>query len=258
MLLVRDRARLVTLPAPWSEVGEGADEVVLEFKLAGDHVDMVAVQRTLLRRQARQVQRCEDAGAPYDGEIPLWMVAPHLPRWLADRRHLDRIAPGCYGVGPSPFQFLWLAANELPLRDELIPFLLLRTGRPLDELCRWLTGHRSPVWLARVVEFLPMSAAVYEELLRWVATRTEDPVINDKKRRAVRVFLDMTPEVREEVVAEGRIVEGRKMLRRALAHRKLVPTPEQDARIQGCADPATLERWHDQAMDATSVTEALG
>jgi hypothetical protein len=106
-----------------------------------------------------------------------------------------------------------------------------------------------------------MSVAVYDELIRWVSTRTEDPEVNARKRRAVRIFLETTPEVRGELLDEGRL-EGRlagerAMLRRALAHRKLVPSPEEEARIDACADPATLERWLEQAMDAGSVAEAL-
>jgi hypothetical protein len=63
-------------------------------------------------------QRREDPNAPWDGEEALWMVAPHVPAILAGRRTLDRVAPGCYRVEPSPFPFLWIAANELPLADE--------------------------------------------------------------------------------------------------------------------------------------------
>jgi hypothetical protein len=33
------------------------------------------------------------------------------------------VADGVYRVNPSPFGFLCIAANELPLADELIPFL---------------------------------------------------------------------------------------------------------------------------------------
>jgi hypothetical protein len=261
LLLVRDHTPLAALPAPWSEIGADVDELILEIKLAGDHVDMLAVQRAALRRQARQVQRGEDAAAPHEGEIPLWIAAPHLPRILGEKRSLWRIAPGCYHVGPTPFPFLWIAANELPLHEALLPFLLLRSGRALDELCLWMKERRPPLWLARVVEFLPMSVAVYDELIRWVSTRTEDPEMNARKRRAVRIFLETTPEVRGELLdegrLEGRLVGERSMLRRALTHRKLTPSPEEEARIDACADPATLERWLEQAMDAESVAEAL-
>jgi hypothetical protein len=37
---------------------------------------------------------------------------------------------------------LWIAANELPLADELVPFLIARTGRPLDAFVRWVKTRR--------------------------------------------------------------------------------------------------------------------
>ncbi len=56
---------------------------------------------------------------------------------------------------------------------------------------------------------------------------------------------------------EGRLVEARAALRRVLAHRRLALAPEDDARIEVCEDLAALERWHDQAIDATSAANAL-
>ncbi len=181
------------------------------------------------------------------------MVAPHLPRTLADRRALDRVAPGCYRVGPSAFPFLWISANELPLRDELIPFLLVRSGRPLDELCLWLEGRRPPSWLERVVEFLPMSAEALERLAQWVTTKSEDPEVAQRKLIVARAILKRTPDV-EKVAA---LATAERMLRLVLAHKNLVPTPEEDTRIEACWDQGTLERWLDQAIDARSVAEAL-
>ena len=46
-------------------------------------------------------------------------------------------------------------------------------------------------------------------------------------------------------------------LRRVLARRKLTLSAEDEARIDACADLATLERWLDQAVDAPTAAEAL-
>jgi hypothetical protein len=43
-----------------------------------------------------------------------------------------------------------------------------------------------------------------------------------------------------------------------LSRRGLGVTVEQQARVDGCEDLATLERWHDQAITAASADEALG
>jgi hypothetical protein len=95
----------------------------------------VAIERALLRRQARQVERVEDLKAPWHGLEPLWISAPHVPADLRDVYQLERVAPGCYRVGPAVFSFLWISANDLPLRDDLMPFLLTRSGKALDEFC---------------------------------------------------------------------------------------------------------------------------
>jgi hypothetical protein len=250
LLLVRDPARLRVLAAPWCEAVGQADELIIELKMPGDHLDMLAVERTLLRRQARQVERME---ASWDGDEPVWLVAPHVSRALAARRELQPAAPGCYRVGPSAFPFLWIAANELPLVDELIPFLMARSGKALDEFCLWVMTRRSPEWLARMVEFLPMSTATYREMTHYVATKTDDPTIRERQLGLLRALMEANPEVGQELKKE----EARANLRRVLAHRKLVANPDDEARIDACADLATIERWHEQALDATSAGEAL-
>jgi len=58
------------------------------------------VERALLRRQARQLQRL-DEDASWLGEEPLWLVAPHLPEWLEEMRRSVGFAPGCYWIEPQ-------------------------------------------------------------------------------------------------------------------------------------------------------------
>ena len=83
----------------------------------------------------------------------------------------------------------------------------------------------------------------------------------------------MDPELREEVVrkayedglkqgleqsvAQGWLLGARVALRRVLARRELSLSPEDEARIEECADLATLDRWLDQAVVAPSAAEAL-
>ena len=89
----------------------------------------------------------EEQDASWLGHEPLWLVAPHLPEWLDEMRSPMRFAPGCYWIEPPDQNFLWIAANELPLLDELIPFLMARSGQALDDFCQWLAPHRSPEWM---------------------------------------------------------------------------------------------------------------
>ncbi|WP_438024939.1 hypothetical protein [Sorangium sp. So ce233] len=146
LLLVRHPDRVAALPAPWPEA-RLHEEILVELKMPGDHLGFPAVERALLRRQARQVQRAEESARGWLGQEPLWLVAPHVPDWLRAQRALVAIGPACYRVEPSPFPFLWIAANELPLRDELVPFLVARSGRALDEFARWVAPRMPLAWV---------------------------------------------------------------------------------------------------------------
>ena len=64
-------------------------------------------------------------------------------------------------------------------------------------------------------------------------------------------------EAHQEGRLEGRLIEARKALRHVLARRELELSAEDDARIEACGDLATIERWHDHAVTATSASEAL-
>jgi len=83
--LVRDAARLPPLDPPWTEI-RGHDEIQIEIIMAGNHLDLPAIERILLRRHARQVERVEDEKAPWRGQVPIWAVAPHVPEVLCETR----------------------------------------------------------------------------------------------------------------------------------------------------------------------------
>jgi hypothetical protein len=207
------------------------------------------------------VQRCEDPEAPWVGQEPLWIVAPHMPAALADRYSPVTLAPGCHLAGPAAFPFLWIAANELPLEDELVPFLIARSGRPLEDFLRWVKTRRPLAWLFRVLTYLPMSTSAYQDLEGFLLPATDDPDVVARIQKLARSLLDRAPDVREELIEkgieQGRLKEDRDGLRRVLALRKLALSPEQDARIDACADLETLRRWHDQAVFAASTADAL-
>ena len=260
-LVIRRPHLLDHLAAPWP-LAQPHSEVMLELKLAGNHLDRKAVERALLRRQARQVQRLEDQDAEWVGEEPLWLVAPHVPEWLDAAKHPVSFAPGCYWV--EPHRFLWIAANELPLLDELIPFLMARSGQALDEFGRWVAPRRPVEWVLSMLEYLPMTTLAREDLL-WRFGKTEDPEIEARRQRILEVLLEASPQTQQLLIEqgrlegrlEGRLAEARASLRRVLVLRQLTPSKDDDARIEACTDLATLERWHDRAVTAVSVSDAL-
>lgn len=166
------------------------------------------------------------------------------------------MAPGCYRVGPSWFRILWIAANELPLRDELVPFLLSRTGRALDRFAVWVATRRPLEWVMEMVHCLKVSPKVREDLRRRFA-RSDEPEVAARQMETLDWLLSEFPEKKTKLVKKGSRAEARKVLRRVLARRSLVLEPEQDARIDACKDIATLERWIDEAVTAASVTEVF-
>ncbi len=193
------------LPWPWPGASS-TDEVLLETKMAGDHSDAIQFERALLRRQARQVQRASKAGPTNVLELndsALWFLAPNLPKWLEKKRKLVMVGPGCYSVEPTPFPLLWIAANELPLHDALVAFLVARSGRPLLDFIRWVFDRRPLTWLTDVVKFLPMSVEVRDVFLEHLAERTDDPEIEERQNYIVRFLLDRRPEVKRDVKLEA-------------------------------------------------------
>lgn len=250
LLVVQRSERLASLAAPWP-AAQRKEEILVEVKMPGDHLDMKAVERTLLRRQARQVQRVEERAPVWPGDEQLWMVAAHVPQWIQDVRTLRCFAPGCYLVEPMGYCFVWVAANELPLREELVPFLVTRSGRPMMEFLEWVNHVRPTEWMMNMLDIVPMSQSIKVD---WI----EELRKPDRDWSRVRDLLfQLEPSYKEDLISEGRLAEARSALRRVLVRRRFVLRPEEDARIDACRDLATLERWHDQAVTAGSVGEAL-
>lgn len=256
LLSVQAPERVVRLPAPWCDAARHAD-VVLETKMAGDHVHPLSLRRAELRRAAWHVRRTESEGEDWEGSVGLGHVAPNVPDVVRRLYSLREKAQGCYAVGDPASPFWWIAANELPLDEALVPFLVARSGKALDELVRWLVGRRRPEWMLNVLRWLPMSAAVKWEIYDQIRIEDPSPELREQWHWLVDRIFELDPTVGEKIRDRGRHEEARKALRRVLARRNLVLSPQQDARIEACAELAVLERWLDQAVTAGSAEEAL-
>lgn len=262
-LVVRQSQPLEHLSAPWP-LAQPHGEVMLELKLAGNHLDRKALERAQLRRQARQLQRLDEVDDSWLGEEPLWVVASYLPKWLDTMRRPERFAPGCYWIEPQWQRFLWIAANELPLVDELIPFLLARSGQALDQFSRWVASRRSPEWVLNMLKHLSMSLPTREELIARLAP-VDDPEVEARRKHILQRMLDLDPVTKqgfidqglEQGLDRGRLTGARAALRRVLARRQLAPSQDDEARIDACTDLATLDRWLDQAITAVCASDAL-
>jgi hypothetical protein len=104
---------------------------------------------------------------------------------------------------------------------------------------------------------LPMSMPTRQELL-WRFGKSEDPEVEARRQHILDVLLEASPQTQQRLFDEGRLAEARAVLRRLLERRQLVPSKDDDARIEACTDLATLRRWHDRAVTAVSVSDALG
>jgi hypothetical protein len=89
----------------------------------------------------------------------------------------------------------------------------------------------------------------------------EDPEIEARRQHILKVLLEQDPKMQQQLIdkglLEGRLTATRASLRRVFARRQLTPSKDEDARIEACTDLATLERWHDRAVTAVSVSDTL-
>ncbi len=253
LLAVRAPGRLAGLPPPWPDASRHVD-VGVEVKMPGDHLDPLALWRGELRRAAWQVHRAEREKAGWEGGVGFWLVAPHIPDVLPRLRSVHAAGAGVYAVGAADSPFLWVAANELPLHEALIPFLVARSGKALVEMARWIIGRRPPQWVFRLLSSAAMDPATRLDLLRKLPPiePTSDPQLLEQRGEVVS-FILQDPRLRNRFLSD----EARGSLRRVLAARGLALTPEQGACIDAQSDLDVLHRWLDQAATATCAAEAL-
>ncbi|HWO17981.1 MAG TPA: hypothetical protein VNO30_04375 [Kofleriaceae bacterium] len=101
-----------------------------------------------------------------------------------------------------------------------------------------------------------MSTLAREELL-WRFGKVDDPEIEARRQHILKVLLEQSPQTKQQLLEESRVDGARAVLRRVLALRNLTASRDDDARIEACTDLATLERWHDQAITAATIADAL-
>jgi hypothetical protein len=116
-----------------------------------------------------------------------------------------------------------------------------------------------------------------EEMRAYGLKRGETEEERERNRRTAKLVLLMAPEVRDEILLDGKMLglkegkklgldegakagkveEARKAVERVLRRRGLAVSEAQAAQLAACHDLDTLERWLDLAITATSADEAL-
>ncbi|MFL5356899.1 Rpn family recombination-promoting nuclease/putative transposase [Archangium sp.] len=180
---------------------------------------------------------------------------PMLSRWRMQEQH-----GGARGLGQLQFVFL-----ELPKYDASRP--------PRTAVEKWAYFFREAIHLRGVPEVLAerpfvdaleaaRAAGFTEE--EWDAYIRAGMAIQDE-RGALSLarkqgLQEGRQEGRQEGLQEG-MQQGLRALRTALyellRQRGLAPGPQEQARVEGCEDLGTLQRWLVQALSAASVTDAL-
>lgn len=277
-LLVLYPSQAAQLPPPWSHA-QISDEVAVEIKMPGDHLGLPSFERAVLRRQARQVERIDKAFAATPivtpPTLPLWMIAPHVPSWIHRVFKLIPLSQGCYQLHPFPFSFLWISANELPLHDNLIPFLVARSGVKLDEFGRWAMHRCAPSTFASILRYTNMSSDV--KLEWWQNMPADDvkryPAVRRRTREIIFGLLSVMPDIADELKEEGlqkglqegeqkgrqeaRVQEAKSLLQAVLKKRGLSLKAAHKQKVRACQDVSTLERWLLQAVSAQCSDEVF-
>ena len=95
--------------------------------------------------------------------------------------------------------------------------------------------------------------AIYDE----IRIENPSPELREQWHWLVDRLVELDPTAGDNIREGGRLEQARQALRSVLVRRNLLPSPQEDARIQRCTDRAVLGRWLDQAVTAASVGEAL-
>ena len=203
MLYVVNAELVKGLSSPWCLMTK--DQLVLEFKMQGDKFDRYQYERALLRRQAAQVEYLKqypDDKNPIS--LPLWIVTGQIKEWLVEQKYiLSQVAPACYRLEPASYEVYLIVSNEMePFREDLIPFLVARTGQKLVDFCKWFAGQR-PELCEKFLEIAPMSETQYKE----VEEVLREPDAAERARRR-KMYIDATMEatgVKQEMDLKGQM-----------------------------------------------------
>jgi len=166
---------------------------------------------------------------------------PMLSRWRMQEQHSG-------ARGPGQLQFVFL---ELPKNDASRP--------PQTAVEKWAYFFREAGNLWRVPEVLAAPPFVDALEAVRVAHFTEDE--REAYIRSGMAIQDMRGALslaRKEGLREGRLQGAMQLaIRRILQQRGLTLSPQDEARLEGCEDLDTLERWFSQALTAASAAEAM-
>jgi hypothetical protein len=133
------------------------------------------------------------------------MISARFPDWLRRESLLQEDAPACYRIDTAPYRFYFVAANELPLRAELLPFLVARSGSALVEFGKWLLQQEAGQWLEWMLEVIPMTDAQFDEISAEIPQPSREVAARRKRTLAQRLaeHTGLADDLRQEGRNEG-------------------------------------------------------
>jgi hypothetical protein len=214
--------------------------------------------RSKLRRDARIKRKDKKPLAPFVKPF-CWIITAGCPSAVLNGPGITQSPDwptGVYFYATAMFRTGIIVASELPRDRSTLLVRLMAGGRLLPRALKELAA-------------LPKDAnehvVAYEILLRLrhalskktSRTAKEQEFIVSTQNLVEKLMNEGRIEGRNEGRNEGRIEEARNALCAVLAQRNLVPTREEQARINACKDADTLRSWLAQAVVAQDVAEAL-
>jgi len=166
---------------------------------------------------------------------------PMLSRWRMQEQH-----GGVAGLGQ--IQLVFLELPKYKAGDE-----------PQSMIDKWAYFFRDAENLTMVPDALseqPFRNALEAALAAGFTVEEWDEYI--RSGMAIQDERGAITLAEKQATRQAKLDQQRVALRRVLARRALVLDADQEARIDQCTDLATLERWLDQAVVASSAAEALG
>ena len=223
--------------------------------------------RQMRRRDARNKKRQRQQAEPFVRPF-VWIITAGRPTGVLSAMAALRVPGWPRGVYFSPGVLLDAGRARLAGLDGagglLRAGIVVASELPRDRstiLVRLMAGGSVLPGAIADLSTLPADAherEVASEILLGLRNALGNKLNRNPEEEA---FIVSTQNILEKLLDqgrdEGRLTQARVAVRRVLAARKLAPSPTDEARIDACTDLATLERWHEQALTAQSVAEAL-
>lgn len=222
---------------------------------------MLEVQTSVDREKLRTIplsfELARERYRSADGDVVLVTAGARVARWFA--RHPFRYR-GPLGTTRA-LSVVLVNLTRLPvgkLLDERYPALALLAVAAHAKGPREKARRVATQALALAHEWGPAASAVVDGILQLVDAglrRKLEEAMERHKGYRTDWLQDAYSKGEAKGKDEGRSEEARAALLRVLSKRGFTPTCEQQARIDAEGDLVLLERWHDAAIDASSVAE---